>query len=77
MIALPRQEPVVETFARHMAADAKILDEDETTGVQKYRYVRLGENHFSMAFTYCWLASGGRAYRRNLRGYIRSLSAEE
>ena len=40
-----------------MAADAKILDEDEETGIKKYRYVRTGENHFSMAFTYAWLGA--------------------
>ena len=47
---------MIEEFARHMAADAKVLDEDEETGIKKYRYVRTGENHFSMAFTYAWLA---------------------
>jgi hypothetical protein len=45
-----------------MAADAKILDEDEETGIKKYRYVRTGENHFSMAFTYAWLAGSQRRF---------------
>jgi hypothetical protein len=31
---LPRRMPLIETFARHMAADAKILDEDEETGAK-------------------------------------------
>jgi len=56
-VILPRRLPIVEEFARHMTADAKILDEDEETGIKKYRYVRTGENHFSMAFTYAWMAA--------------------
>jgi hypothetical protein len=27
-VTLPRRSPLLETFARHMAADAKVLDED-------------------------------------------------
>jgi hypothetical protein len=56
-VVLPRRLPIVEEFAKHMASDAKVLDEDEETGAKKYRYVRTGENHFSMAFTYAWLAA--------------------
>ena len=59
-IVLPRQTPIVEEFAHHMAADAKILEEDEDTGAKRYRYIRTGPDHFSLAFTYAWLA--------NLRG---------
>jgi hypothetical protein len=44
-------------FAQHMAADAKILDEDEETGAQKFRYIRTGPDHFSLAFTYAWMAA--------------------
>ena len=53
---LPRRLPIVETFARHMASDAKILDEDEETGAKRYKYVRTGEDHYSLAFTYAWMA---------------------
>ena len=56
LVRLPRREPILEEFARHMTHDAKILDEDEETGIKKYRYVRTGTNHYSMAFTYAWLA---------------------
>ena len=56
-VVLPRRTPIVEEFARHMTADAKILDEDEETGAQKYRYIRTGEDHFSLAFTYAWMAA--------------------
>jgi hypothetical protein len=59
-VVLPRRLPIVEEFARHMASDAKILDEDEETGIKKYRYIRTGANHFSMAFTYAWLAGSDR-----------------
>ena len=56
-VVLPRRAPLVELFARHLAADAKILDEDEETGAKKFRYVRTGEDHFSLAFTYAWMAA--------------------
>lgn len=55
-VVLPKRTPLVEEFARHMAADAKILDEDEKTGARQFRYIRTGEDHFSMAFTYAWMA---------------------
>jgi hypothetical protein len=61
-LVLPRQEPIVETFAAHLTGDAKVLDEDEETGIKKYRYVRLSENHFSLALTYALLATMGRHY---------------
>jgi hypothetical protein len=56
-LILPRQTPIVAEFARHMTADAKVLDEDPDTGAQKYRYIKTGTNHFSLAFTYAWLAA--------------------
>jgi hypothetical protein len=56
-LILPRQTPIVETFARHMAADAKTLDEDPDTGAQRFRYIRTGPDHFSLAFTYAWMAA--------------------
>jgi hypothetical protein len=55
-VTLPPQSPLVEEFARHIACDAKILEENEDTGAKKYRYIRTGENHFSMAFTYAGMA---------------------
>ncbi len=56
-VVLPRRSALIEEFAKHMAADAKILEEDDETGGKRYRYVRTGTNHFSMAFTYAWLAA--------------------
>jgi len=62
-IVLPRRGPLVDLFARHMAADAKILDEDAETGAKKYRYVRVGDDHFSLAFTYAWMICQDRFIR--------------
>jgi hypothetical protein len=45
-----------DLFARHMACDAKQLVENEETGAKKYRYIRTGADHFSLAFTYAWMA---------------------
>jgi len=59
-VILPRRSSLVEEFAKHLASDAKILDEGEETGVKKYRYIRTGANHFSMAFTYALLAARDR-----------------
>jgi hypothetical protein len=56
-VVLPRQSPIVAEFARHCAADAKQLHEDEQTGSQSYRYIRTGPDHFSLAFTYDCLAA--------------------
>ncbi|MBU2625774.1 MAG: phage terminase large subunit family protein, partial [candidate division Zixibacteria bacterium] len=55
-VILPRRQPIVEVFAQHMAADAKILEENEETGEKRYRYIRTGVDHFSLAFTYALLA---------------------
>jgi hypothetical protein len=57
LLLLPRHTPIVEEFAKHMTADAKVLVEDEETGAKKYRYIKTGENHFSFAFTYAWLGA--------------------
>jgi hypothetical protein len=56
LVLLPRQQPRIEEFAEHMTHDAKVLDEDEETGIKNYRYVKLGTNHYSFAFTYAWMA---------------------
>jgi hypothetical protein len=55
-VVLPRRMPLLETFAEHLASDAKKLIEDEETGAKSYKYVRTGTNHFSLAFTYDWIA---------------------
>ena len=60
MVILPRRDASVEQFARHLSCDAKQLEEDPQTGAQKYRYIKTGENHFSFAFTYAWLAAVSR-----------------
>jgi len=57
-VTLPRQSKDIEEFAQHMASDAKMLDEDPDTGAKKYRYIRTGPDHYSLAFTYAWMAIG-------------------
>ena len=58
---------------------APLLNEDEDTGMQRYRYIRAGADHFSLAFTYAWLAasdySGGRGLMRWMRSEVRKLEA--
>lgn len=58
-LILPAVTPQIEEFARHIAADAKILDEDEKTGARRYRYVKSGTNHYSFALTYALMAARG------------------
>jgi hypothetical protein len=56
-VILPRRVPLLEVFAEHLASDAKKLVEDQETGAKAYRYIRTGTNHYSLAFTYDWIAS--------------------
>jgi len=57
--------------AGSMAADVKVLNEDEETGAKKYRYVRVGEDHFSLAFTYAWMGAMREAgYRAWMKVYL-------
>ena len=44
-------------IARHVANNAKRLEEDEETGEQRYKYIRTGTDHFSLALTYDCLAA--------------------
>ena len=73
-VVLPRRLPIVETFARHMVVDAKILDEDQETGAKKYRYIRTptaAPDHFSLAFTYAWIAASDQTGARAWIAYMR------
>lgn len=57
-IVVPQATPDLHEFARHMACDAKVLEEDEKTGEKKYRYVKAGgPDHYSLAITYALLAA--------------------
>ncbi len=58
-----------------MAADAKILDEDEETGAKRYRYIRTAEDHFSLAFTYAWMAASDQSGARAWLIYMRKRMA--
>jgi hypothetical protein len=61
-VVLPPRSPLLDEFAAHLSADAKVLEEDDTTGIKKYRYIRTGTNHYSLAFTYAWLANSGLCF---------------
>ena len=61
-LLLPRRDRMVELFARQMTADAKKLEEDEETG----------ENHFSFAFTYAWMAASDNTGFRSWMRFFRS-----
>jgi len=64
IVTLPQEDPLLDEFAKHMTADAKILDEDEETGAKRYRCIKAGgENHFSLAFTYAFMAAEHHALR--------------
>ena len=69
-VTLPARTPIVEEFAKHMAADAKVLDEDEETGAKKYRYIRTGTDHFSLAFTYACMAATSYGNDRGFQRWI-------
>jgi hypothetical protein len=75
-ITLPRRNAMLELFARHMSCDAKQLEENPETGMKKYRYIRTGEDHFSLAFTYAWLASLDHSGARGWLAYYRKLARE-
>jgi hypothetical protein len=81
LVTLPRRQPLIEEFASHISADAKVLDEDEETGIKKYRYIKTGTNHYSFAFTYAWMAAtgyaGGRGFLRFLDLQIRRMREEQ
>jgi hypothetical protein len=51
-IILPRESDIVREFARHCHATAKKLETDEESGISKYLYVRLGDDHFRHAYNY-------------------------
>jgi hypothetical protein len=74
-VVLPRETPIVREFAEHLCCDAKVLDENEETGAKRYRYIRTGENHFSMAFTYSWLASQTNTAWRESKSFMHWLDS--
>ena len=75
-VTLPRRVPLVELFAQHMACDAKVLEEDAETGVKRFRYVRTGDDHFSLAFTYAWMAATKRVPHWGLFKYVERRARE-
>ena len=80
-VLLPRRERLVDELAVHLAADARILQEDEETGSKRFRYIRSGPDHFSLAFTYAWMAatdcSGGRGFLEYMRRQVKKARGEK
>ena len=70
-VVLPRRDKTVEKFAVHMAANAKVLHEDDETGMKRYRYIHTGDDHFSFAFTYAWMAAMDWSGHRGLLEWMR------
>lgn len=56
MFELPEKSSEIEEFARQVCNTAKVLDEDEITGSQKYVYRKLGDEHYRNALNYFKLA---------------------
>ena len=48
-----------------------VLDEDEETGAQRYKYIRTATDHYSLAFTYGWLAAQYPVPHQGLFEYMR------
>jgi hypothetical protein len=77
-LVMPQATPEIHEFARHMACDAKILEEDEKTGEKRYRYVKAGgPNHYSLALTYALLAAESMIMpiTPEMQDYLRKLYA--
>jgi hypothetical protein len=56
-LTLPRITSEVQEYVDEMVNTAKVKETDEKTGVTKYRYVKLGDEHYRHATNYAWLAS--------------------
>ena len=67
---------LTEESADHLTADVKKLVEDEDTGIKRYRYIRTGENHFSMAFTYAWLGATDTGASRGFLMWLKKQARE-
>lgn len=73
LLILPRQDPRVKEFAEQMTQDARVLVEDKVTGEQRYKYAKIGVNHFSLAFTYAWMAASDLS---GAAGWLRFMDRE-
>lgn len=59
-LELPRRNSEVDQFVNEMCNIAKILDEDQVTGLRIYRYKKLGSSkpdHYRHALNYCMIAA--------------------
>ncbi|MBU1536465.1 phage terminase large subunit family protein [Myxococcota bacterium] len=55
-LLLPRECEPVKDFAQHCHNTAKTLEENEETGGKRYRWVKLGADHYRHGWNYCKLA---------------------
>jgi len=65
---------MIDLFAGK-ATDARQLEEDPDTGVKNFRYIRTGEDHFSLAITYAWLGVSDFSGHRSLMISMRKEAA--
>jgi hypothetical protein len=56
-LLLPRRNPEIEEWVRHMTNIAKVLEEDKDTGSKEYHYRKLGPDHYRHSLNYAYLAS--------------------
>lgn len=58
-IAIPRQCPEIDEFAKQVCATAKVLETNKKTGTAVYRYRKMGDEHYRNAINYFALAASG------------------
>ena len=56
-LVIPRKSDEVEQYAIEMSSIAKVLEEDKETGGRKYRYRKLGDDHYFHTTGYFTLAA--------------------
>lgn len=56
ILEIPRRNDVINIFASHLSNMAKVLEEDKVSGGNRYRYRKLGQDHFYHAMNYFLIA---------------------
>lgn len=57
LYTFPQRNPMLEKFAAHCEAVAKVAEKDKETGSIKYRYRHLSADHFRHSFNYACIAA--------------------
>lgn len=55
-LSLPRKDAEIEIVAKQITSVVKVIEEKKDTGVRKYRYRKIGEDHYRHALNYLLLA---------------------